>query len=101
MTKPISEGTRKRKKEQLVTVHLTSKELNYLDSALRAQIDKYEKIEEPLSCEKHFLWFDKRLRGKLKRLHNAAYDRWLGPKKRKMIRDFIRKQIRKHNPRKP
>lgn len=68
-------------------VVLSDKELNYLDAGLRDSIGVLESYGA-VGNGPHLLWFTKRLRGKLKRIH---YPPRGTPKSTPEIRAIIRK----------
>jgi len=84
------------KTERTFTVVLTDKELNYLDSALRAAITEHEfdifRWGKDFGNVAKLLWFTKRLRNKLKRVHYPPNGK---PKLDARVMAIIRKATRK------
>ena len=79
------------KQTKTLKIEFTAKELNYLDAALRDSARDLESLAlEKLGNAPHLFWFTKRLRGKIRRRHEAWCNSLLTKSQKKRIRNFVR-----------
>ncbi len=76
-----------------VSVELTSKELNYLDGALRRSVHEYEQRGD-FGNIKQLLWFTKRLKGKLHRINTKAVRAHMTQEQKRAVTRYLRKAFK-------